>query len=179
MNEKLKESTSIIPFKAGDSVLIDTCSIIESFQRYSFLLSKIKCFVISQAIKELTRVGKKEPKVKGLIRKFSANIIEETDEMKVEAVKLYRRYGLLWGLSYVDCLYLAAAKLNNISLMSCDRALIKVAEKEGVNVIPMHINQKKRKRIISVIVSESICSNVSFIDSTEEKLNSNIEVVAK
>lgn len=183
MNEKQKESVNITTLKAGDSVLIDTCSLIESAQRCSFLLSEIKCFVVQQAIRELTRLGKKDPNIKELTCKVPASILDETNEMRVEAIKFYRQYGLLWGLSYVDCLYIAAAKLNNIPLMSSDQAVIKVARKVGVNIIPMYINQKKGKKTVSVIISETVCNNVSFKDSVkmvaEEGFSDNIEVIAE
>jgi hypothetical protein len=44
--------------------------------------------------------------------------------------------------------------------MTCDRALLKVAQKEGVKTVPMLSRGKQR---ISIVLSKTVCENVGFI----------------
>jgi rRNA-processing protein FCF1/uncharacterized C2H2 Zn-finger protein len=161
--------------KKGESsnsgVLVDTCCLLnivvhkQIIPLLSSLRKKAKLFVISKTYGELARIISRNP------QKFNGNYqgfrnllnkgikIEKIDECKpeivLEAKKLYKRYGLIWELSYVDCLYIATAKVYKLKLMSSDRTLLEVAEREGVNVIPMYEKEFRGKRVISLVISST------------------------
>jgi predicted nucleic acid-binding protein len=154
---EIKGKKESMTLHTGDTILIDTCSLIEG-DRYKFLFSNLKCLSTAETYKELSRVAAEKLRKHKTISNISIKIVKETPDVRNEAKKLYRRYGLVWGVSYVDCVNLAQAKVNKEPLMTCDRALIKVAEKEGVKVVPMLLNGKNR---ISIIISKTVCENVS------------------
>jgi len=152
MAEDTKLGNNII-LNTGETILVDTCSLIDG-DKYKLLLSNLRCLSTEETYKELLRVATKK------LTNISVEIVKESSNIKSEAKKLYRRYGLVWGVSYVDCLNLAWAKLNNRPLMTCDRALLKVAQKEGVKTVQMLSCGKQR---ISIILSKTVCENVGFI----------------
>jgi len=159
-----RERNHIVSLNAGERILVDTCSLIEG-NRYKSIFSKVTCLVLPQTYRELSRVVAKRRELCCNMSTISAETIEESYEVQIEARRLYRKYGLLWGLSYVDCLYIASAKIGDVPLMSCDRALLKVAEKEGVRIIPMHLHGKQ---MISIVISKVTCENVASISKSEE-----------
>jgi predicted nucleic acid-binding protein len=159
MSGNIKLERNNIILNTGEVILVDTCSLIEG-DKYEFLLSNLKCLSTEEAYKELLRVANKK------LTNISVEIVEESPDIKNEAKKLYRRYGLVWGVSYVDCLNLAWAKLNGKPLMTCDRALLKVAQKEGVKTVPMLSRGKQR---ISIVFSKIACENVSFMHPTKSE----------
>jgi len=142
---------------AGESIVVDTCSIIEG-SNYKFLFSNLKCLATTGTYEELLRVENK--KLNKKLNDICFEIVKDNPEVRRQAKKLYEKYGLILGVSFVDCLNLAWAKLNNRPLMTCDRALLKVAQKEGVKTVPMLSRGKQR---ISIILSKTVCENVGFI----------------
>lgn len=153
--QKRKNAT----LNAGDTVLVDTCSLIEGKIYIWKNFSNIK--VLPQTFKELSKIIAKKSKLSKL--DISTKTLEVTVEIETKARRFYRKYGLVWGLSYVDCLYLAAAKFFGIPLMSCDRALLKASEKEGVKTIPMYLSGRGNKQTLSIVLSKVTCENVSFL----------------
>lgn len=171
--------------KREDTILVDTCSLIElmNWSSCKFVFSHVRCLILPETYKELFNVAPKELKLLKSLNNISFETLEITTEIRHKAKELYKQYGLIKGLSYVDCLYLASAKINNIPLMSCDRILLKVAEKEGVRTIPMFLHERLSKQTISIVISKVTCGNVSFKDSaemvTEGEIADNTEVIAE
>jgi hypothetical protein len=153
---KIKIERKNTTVNAGEAIIVDTCSIING-EKFEFLFSRLNCLATKETFKEFLRVTKKK------LNNSCFKILEDNTEVKKEAKRLYLKYGLVWGVSYVDCLNLAWAKINGKPLMTCDRALLKVAQKEGVEIIPMLPYGRQK---ISVVLSKTICENVSFKEST-------------
>jgi predicted nucleic acid-binding protein len=158
MNEKKNRTT--ITLTQNDEIVVDTCSLIEG-NRYPSMFQKLKCFIVPQAHRELASVLRKKLNLAFTPNSIDTKTLEITPEIATEAKKLYDKYGLMWGVSRIDCLFLASAKINKVPLMTCDRALLNVAKKEDVKVIPMFLHGKQG---ISIIISKTVCENVSFKD---------------